>query len=88
MLDLLQAIEDEGGARVPVQAEPPQFGQQPGVRCVPAVDRQLDRGTGRIMAGELLDSPHLVRGPGHARDGDFQVRDPLGDLGRCRQAQR
>jgi hypothetical protein len=39
VLNLLQAVQDQGGARIPVHAEPPQFRQHPGVGCVPAVDR-------------------------------------------------
>ena len=43
VLDLLQAVHDESGSRIPVDGKTPQFGQHPGVGGVPAVDRQLDR---------------------------------------------
>ena len=39
VLNLLQAVQDQGGARIAVHAEPPQFRQHPGVGCVTAVDR-------------------------------------------------
>ena len=88
MLDLLQAVQDQGGPGVPVHTEPPQFGQQPGVGRVPAVDRQLDRAARRVTSGELLDPPDLAGRPGYGRDRDIKVGDPLGDLRRRRQAQR
>ena len=88
MLDLLQAVHDEGGPGVPVHTEPPQLGQHPGVGRVTAVDRQLDRPARRVTAGELLDPPDLAGRPGDIGHLDVQVRDPFGDLGRRRQAQR
>jgi hypothetical protein len=88
VLDLLQAIHDQGGPRVPVDGKSPQFGQHAGVGRVPAVDRQLDRLARRVLAGELLDAPDLAGSPGDIPDRDVQVRDPRGDLRRRRQAQR
>ena len=88
VLDLLQPVEDEGRPGIPVQAEPPQFRQHPGIGRVTAVDRQLDRLACLITAGELLDPPDLARGPGNIPRRQAQVRDPLGDLRRRRQAQR
>ena len=73
MLDLLQAIKDERGPGVAVEAEPPQFRQYPRVGGVPAIDRQLDRLAGRVVPGEPFHPPGLVRRPGNALDGDAQV---------------
>ena len=88
MFDLLQAIHDEGGARIPVHAESPQFRLHPGVGRVTAVDRQLDRLACGVTAGELLHPPDLAGRPCYIHYRDMQVRDPLGDLRRRRQAQR
>ena len=88
MLDLLQPVEDERRPGIPVEAEPPQFRQHPGIGRVTAVDRQLDRLACLITAGELLDPPDLARGPGDVPRRHAQVRDPLGDLRRRRQTQR
>jgi len=51
VLDLKQTIKDERGPRIPVEAEPPQLRQQPGVGRVTAIDRQLDRPTGPKLRG-------------------------------------
>src|SRR5271165_164568 len=87
VLDLLQAIQDQGGARIPVDDKTPQFRHHPVVGRVTAVDRQLDRLAHRAMAGELLHPPDLPGCPGDVPDRDVQVGDPLGDLRRRRQAQ-
>ena len=57
VLDLLEAVKNQGGPGIPVEAEPPQFRQHPGVRGVTAVNRQLDRPPGVVVAGEPLHSP-------------------------------
>ena len=88
VLDLLQAIQDQGGPRIPVHAEPPHLREQPGVGRVPAIDRQLDPVARRVTAGELLHPPHLAGCQGNVPHRDVEVGDPLGDLRRRRQAQR
>ena len=80
VLDLLQAVQDQGGSRIPVDGKAPHFGQHAGIGRVAAVDRQLDLAARRIPADEPLDSPDLAGRPRDIADRDLQVRDPVRDL--------
>src|ERR1700683_3061437 len=76
VLDLLNAVEDERGPGVPVEAEAPQLGQHTGIRGVAPIHGQLDCVAVWIAPGEPLHSPDLMRGAHDVGDRDVEVGDP------------
>jgi hypothetical protein len=50
---------------------------------ITAIGRQLDRPARLVLAHELLHPPDLAWGADYVIDGEVQVRDLLGILGRC-----
>ena len=82
VLHLLQAVEDECGARVPIDAEPPHLAQPLRVSGVTPVDRQLERSAPRVRAGKGRHAPLLARHGCQPVHFDLQVAHGIGHLGR------
>ena len=82
VLHLLQAVEDECGPRISVDAEAPHLAQPLRVSGVAPVDRKFERPALRVRAGEGRHAPFLARHGGQPVDFDLQVADRIGHLGR------
>ena len=80
VLHLLQPVEHERGSGVAVDAEPPQLSQPLGVGGVASVDRELNRVTPGVGAGERRHPPFLAGRGAETVHLDLQVAHGISHL--------
>jgi hypothetical protein len=81
VLDLLQPGNRKAGPGVPVEHEPANLRQQPGIGRVPAIDLDLKpAGRGQLVRLVLRHPPHLPRGWRQVAGADAEFRQQQPDV--------